>query len=193
MQFLPAPSARRATAPDCRTLKQCCDFYPRPPRGGRHRRQPDETGITEFLPTPSARRATSQRRKEHGQQMDFYPRPPRGGRRLTAGAKRQPTTFLPTPSARRATASLASFFFSLWLNFYPRPPRGGRQQMCHKIKAIFWQHLYDWIQLTKRAGCIYAGCTICESAACTFKQNGQVRGSGGFSVRCALAPKFCLR
>ena len=64
--------------------------------------------------------------------------------------------------------------------------------MCHKIKAIFWQHLYDWIQLTKRAGCIYAGCTICESAACTFKQNGQVRGSGGFSVRCALAPKFCL-
>ena len=36
--------------------------------------------------------------------------------------------------------------------------------MCHKIKAIFWQHLYDWIQLTKRAGCIYAGCTICESA-----------------------------
>ena len=35
-------------------------------------------------------------------------------------------------------------------DFYPRPPRGGRQQMCHKIKAIFWQYLHNWIQPTKK-------------------------------------------
>ena len=78
--FLSPPSARRAT--DSRLYKKvrqnisipalreegddhanrclhpCADFYPRPPRGGRLRRQ-------------SERRC----------QADFYPRPPRGGRR----------------------------------------------------------------------------------------------------------------
>ena len=58
---------------------------------------------------------------------DFYPRPPRGGR--------------PRPQDRPEARSM---------NFYPRPPRGGRQQMCHKIKAIFWQYLHNWIQPTKK-------------------------------------------
>ncbi len=56
-RFLPTPSARRATsgAPCCRVRP--CNFYPRPPRGGR----------------PGGRR--SPRRWRY-----FYPRPPRGGR-----------------------------------------------------------------------------------------------------------------
>ena len=79
--------------------------------------------------------------------------------------------FLPTPSARRATdffnVFTAVFVISTHAlreegdgrdaerlggtrNFYPRPPRGGRQQMCHKIKAIFWQYLHNWIQPTKK-------------------------------------------
>ena len=57
------------------------DFYPRPPRGGRH--QPDFIAdfYFIFLSTPSARRATSR-----------------------SGNELHPTQFLSTPSARRATA-----------------------------------------------------------------------------------------
>ena len=56
-------------------------FYPRPPRGGRHRiwREGVLKGI--FLSTPSARRATTSRRSRAAPLSHFYPRPPRGGRR----------------------------------------------------------------------------------------------------------------
>ena len=124
-QFLPTPSARRATGVTV----------------------VDYRGAVKFLPTPSARRATflyrlSQRdlristhalREEgdlcqwgvRGSVHHFYPRPPRGGRRTSPNASkmgdyfypRPPrggrlvsmgcqgfcTPFLPTPSARRAT------------------------------------------------------------------------------------------
>ena len=80
------------------------NFYPRPPRGGRHhalvvvlrvdqisihalREEGDPTPSTDatlsalFLSTPSARRATNLRRRGGRPQYHFYPRPPRGGRR----------------------------------------------------------------------------------------------------------------
>ena len=102
--FLSTPSARRATLGangkprpwkisihalreegDCAVLSLMRvrnNFYPRPPRGGRH----------------AGRRAQPER--EH-----FYPRPPRGGRLVglmhTGGI--QQNVFLSTPSARRAT------------------------------------------------------------------------------------------
>ena len=38
--FLSTPSARRATSIFSSCLHACCDFYPRPPRGGR-RQQPE--------------------------------------------------------------------------------------------------------------------------------------------------------
>ena len=123
-------------------------FYPRPPRGGRHR--------------PQCRGA--------GPGAHFYPRPPRGGRPQfdevnaffiaflsTPSARRAilisydytcSIEFLSTPSARRATRQTvwrdikraisihalreegdrgrAPLFASL-PHFYPRPPRGGRQ------------------------------------------------------------------
>ena len=80
--FLSTPSARRATATVYATRKTASNFYPRPPRGGRHlcivgvdlaayisihalREEGDSlrsTGSTvrsRFLSTPSARRATN--------------------------------------------------------------------------------------------------------------------------------------
>ena len=58
-KFLSTPSARRATSlrwtPDCRDQ----NFYPRPPRGGRHPAASSDVPVGRFLSTPSARRATS--------------------------------------------------------------------------------------------------------------------------------------
>ena len=102
------------------------DFYPRPPRGGRHvvinvsadiitflstpsarratvKRRPNPVAYKIFLSTPSARRATASLQCPRPRLADFYPRPPRGGR--------------PARARMRSTS---------W-NFYPRPPRGGRQ------------------------------------------------------------------
>ena len=103
--FLSTPSARRATNTGD-LIPVYLDFYPRPPRGGRH----------------------LQRAKRHIRQRNFYPRPPRGGRpgltieqeakvEISIHALREEgdsqfckcysviSTFLSTPSARRATES----------------------------------------------------------------------------------------
>mgnify|MGYP006913609227 CR=1 FL=1 len=102
------------------------NFYPRPPRGGRHHLSYDLNDCILFLSTPSARRATAYDLTMTYPIVDFYPRPPRGGRR--AAVRQQPRgdaisihalreegdleldpwcealeTFLSTPSARRAT------------------------------------------------------------------------------------------
>ena len=145
--FLSTPSARRATFPNIPLFRQLHisthalreegdhftgqviavqqNFYPRPPRGGRHcpdlrsgviycisthalREEGDAdtfcggmNGII-FLPTPSARRAT-----------------------LCLLFLFVLFVFLPTPSARRATSALWAMTSS-HRYFYPRPPRGGR-------------------------------------------------------------------
>ena len=102
------------------------DFYPRPPRGGRHTHfitaglipvisihaLREEGDIQKFkalfnaalfLSTPSARRATSLAIKMAEIEDNFYPRPPRGGRRCSGQRTSSPIRY-----------------------FYPRPPRGGR-------------------------------------------------------------------
>ena len=101
-------------------------FYPRPPRGGRHkspltgfphqrisihalREEGDVVdllaghALRQFLSTPSARRATCCRWGLSPGCVYFYPRPPRGGRlsRIMGATRRR--LFLSTPSARRAT------------------------------------------------------------------------------------------
>ena len=167
--FLSTPSARRATRDPRRrsggpgisihALREEGDppgprqgprsspnFYPRPPRGGRH-------GGRDF--------------QRPG--YNFYPRPPRGGRRLHHAALEPALLFLSTPSARRATDGLRSnlqtqlisihalreegdltkrlkrtdtgisihalreegdgelrFALPSYWYFYPRPPRGGQ-------------------------------------------------------------------
>ena len=84
-------------------LSRMCNFYPRPPRGGRLIYQATTEDDRKFLSTPSARRAT-----------------------WTATLRRSFTKFLSTPSARRATV-FVSPESSPGRNFYPRPPRGGRR------------------------------------------------------------------
>ena len=101
------------------------DFYPRPPRGGRH------------LIALNV----------YGSELNFYPRPPRGGRLGGAGVGRSielisihalreegdmattaaeiaSVVFLSTPSARRATGVVGERGGRKG-DFYPRPPRGG--------------------------------------------------------------------
>ena len=58
--FLSTPSARRATKFLGGVCADSQDFYPRPPRGGRHYRLVRLAKFDEFLSTPSARRATTQ-------------------------------------------------------------------------------------------------------------------------------------
>ena len=125
-KFLSTPSARRATSakqfksakswisihalreegdvtsPDSRL--QIPDFYPRPPRGGRHLRANGKPRPWKFLSTPSARRATVHRRATHRNQC------------ISIHALREEGD-----TTRRVFPVLRS-------HFYPRPPRGGRQQ-----------------------------------------------------------------
>ena len=109
--FLSTPSARRATRPASHSSSVRSDFYPRPPRGGRHHTTATCSRKALFLSTPSARRATDQQAGHSRRQMisihalreegdlpspgpsgglpDFYPRPPRGGRPFSAGLRRR--------------------------------------------------------------------------------------------------------
>ena len=103
--FLSTPSARRATRFTIQTsflvanisihaLREEGDsigrlphrhnrnFYPRPPRGGRHGDSTAHPAFLVFLSTPSARRATRKSWKSISAPCNFYPRPPQGGRRI---------------------------------------------------------------------------------------------------------------
>ena len=52
--------------------------------------------------------------------------------------------------------------------------------MCRKIKAIFWQHLYNEIQLTKKAGCICAGCTVFGAQPARLSKTDRCEAAGDF-------------
>ena len=149
-KFLSTPSARRATLftttkaslitisihalreegdsgcrfCSCRTFY----FYPRPPRGGRHRAGGRREEARDFYPRPPRGGRPCPplpRRRSSG---NFYPRPPRGGRPSSAPSPLGIEEFLSTPSARRATDTRAAK--SRWVSyFYPRPPRGGRRRL----------------------------------------------------------------
>ena len=156
-KFLSTPSARRATHLNA----VCCcffpisihalreegdvqrqyvheelrDFYPRPPRGGRHAATPDLEYILQFLSTPSARRATRHADnrglvnaisihalREEGDAVAvcrqllteyFYPRPPRG----------------------RHMGIFRNRCCSVY--FYPRPPRGGRPKLMQELTKTY--------------------------------------------------------
>ena len=57
-----------------------CDFYPRPPGGGRRICSAVALGVKRFLSTPSGWRATVLRVQYRFSAVYFYPRPPGGGR-----------------------------------------------------------------------------------------------------------------
>ena len=97
--------------PEARVLCGLHDFYPRPPRGGRHVAAIACHKTRSFLSTPSARRATQLFGVGCGLFWNFYPRPPRGGRLVV----------------QRLGLPIH--------NFYPRPPRGGRRLDVAQIHA----------------------------------------------------------
>ena len=127
-RFLSTPSARRATMPRGTTPAPPTNFYPRPPRGGRHRQHLPWRTDQDFYPRPprGGRRSTPRVRgdaadisihalREEGDTSRssrrrwwsyFYPRPPRGGRRFSSAARARSKKFLSTPSARRATKTV---------------------------------------------------------------------------------------
>ena len=99
--FLSTPSARRATE-SLRPGRRPCNFYPRPPRGGRH--HPPGSGHP---------------------RKNFYPRPPRGGRLPCAGHQIAETRI--SINALREEGDIRQPpQMSQSEDFYPRPPRGGR-------------------------------------------------------------------
>ena len=125
--FLSTPSARRATCSIClhepvrkisiHALREEGDmwtltlwtpqryFYPRPPRGGRHKWQYTINSLLVFLSTPSARRATLSQPVPDTSKCVFLSTP--SARRATgeSAAVGIPSGFLSTPSARRATSA----------------------------------------------------------------------------------------
>ena len=139
--FLSTPSARRTTPEWRGMLRSGCNFYPRPPRGGRRRgvwlfstcphisihalREEgdvcaiyDISELISFLSTPSARRATCCGPRGGDSGCYFYPRPPRGGRLNTYEQRLAATGFLSTPSARRATATATSLGYSVEISIH---------------------------------------------------------------------------
>ncbi len=107
-------------------LSRMCNFYPRPPRGGRPcscRRRVPPAGISihalreegdayepfhlrekiEISIHALREEGDKGRRSRITGQKDFYPRPPRGGRLEHDLLVRIVQKFLSTPSARRAT------------------------------------------------------------------------------------------
>ena len=81
------------------------DFYPRPPRGGRHHADMLRLELYQISIHALREEGDSITVLVLGFQRYFYPRPPRGGRPNTAPAINASSTFLSTPSARRATFS----------------------------------------------------------------------------------------
>ena len=79
------------------------DFYPRPPRGGRHTNVDIFAKTSPFLSTPSARRATAADSPEAGLPTISIHALREEGDLQTHTQKQVSNTFLSTPSARRAT------------------------------------------------------------------------------------------
>ena len=102
--FLSTPSARRATWLALSICGFSTDFYPRPPRGGRHGTAAVHLYTVEFLSTPSARRATVYIAGWRiAVRISIHALREEGDSRYVLGLSAF-WQFLSTPSARRATA-----------------------------------------------------------------------------------------
>ena len=183
--FLSTPSARRATKAARLTSRATrisihalreegdgdgraqrptgCNFYPRPPRGGRPRGKQEQNGKLLFLSTPSARRATRAGHiTAHFGNISIHALREEGDS-TGAGASKWGKLFLSTPSARRATRRIAAvrrggnisihalreegdcgtaYYPSRPCYFYPRPPRGGRplDHACPRLQIVISIH-----------------------------------------------------
>ena len=103
-KFLSTPSARRATSTHLPVDDRGDDFYPRPPRGGRHLVKERQRFNKEFLSTPSARRATDEAVRWLSKvQISIHALREEGDVSSTTHGMAC-CRFLSTPSARRATS-----------------------------------------------------------------------------------------
>ncbi len=125
--FLSTPSARRATRRHRPARRLQYDFYPRPPRGGRHWIKLKDS----FMNSISIHALREEGDAVSGWAtrllLNFYPRPPRGGRPPTRIPASTHTYFYPRPPRGGRHHSRPQRTRWIWY-FYPRPPRGGRQQ-----------------------------------------------------------------
>ena len=110
-----------------------CNFYPRPPRGGRPPAGVLARWSIRFLSTPSARRATARATSTQHPQVHFYPRPPRGGRHPNTGNKIYDGVISIHALREEGDLPWCLLLSEFWINFYPRPPTGRKQK--------FWRFL----------------------------------------------------
>ena len=177
IEFLSTPSARRATILDefnastqeisihalreegdgSFAQRKCakCDFYPRPPRGGR----PAFTDVIvkryiNFYPRPprGGRRSRGVRPASKG--SDFYPRPPRGGRPHMTSYVNAFRKFLSTPSARRATFLFVDFQLVFCISIHALREEGDILAMLDKI--------YHTLFLSTPSARRATRCPLCE-------------------------------
>ena len=113
-----------------------CNFYPRPPRGGRRHARRHPKVEQQFLSTPSARRATAIFVDVHQYEEISIHALREEGDGILSEKTTETEKFLSTPSARRATASRRSQEAREHY-FYPRPPRGGRHLAEQRGQAHF--------------------------------------------------------
>ena len=137
MRFLSTPSARRATRAGAQRRRPYSNFYPRPPRGGRHGAPLSGEPFLKISIHALREEGDRPPRCAVCGQRDFYPRPPRGGRQPPALGyiKTLADVFLSTPSARRATF-IAVVKTRCFYYFYPRPPRGGRHKILDAVCRV---------------------------------------------------------
>ena len=84
-------------------LPDSSDFYPRPPRGGRHVAQPMLCAAIKISIHALREEGDPATYTRLYSLSHFYPRPPRGGRPPSPVTSPTSAKFLSTPSARRAT------------------------------------------------------------------------------------------
>ena len=104
-RFLSTPSARRATTGSKFWFNCNPDFYPRPPRGGRHALDPLRRPANQISIHALREEGDHLNNPSRPPASNFYPRPPRGGRPNGLVAFATGYIFLSTPSARRATTT----------------------------------------------------------------------------------------
>ena len=112
-----------------------CDFYPRPPRGGRRQFYATTDQKSLFLSTPSARRATSGSSDTISVEL-FLSTP--SARRATRFARACACTVIISIHALREEGDLRHTAYSEHRldDFYPRPPRGGRRHAGQDLSHV---------------------------------------------------------
>mgnify|MGYP007122748632 CR=1 FL=1 len=125
-QFLSTPSARRATIALVVLGDSPCNFYPRPPRGGRRPPPPHNRLLSLFLSTPSARRATQcHPYRRHSTPISIHALREEGDPTIAIQAL---LPYISIHALREEGDAGVQAYESTHTDFYPRPPRGGRQQ-----------------------------------------------------------------